>query len=67
MTYQANLHIPSPLLHPEAALAIATAEAMRRWGRYAGFRYMEKRVFRMPHPALLRLARQLEAAARAGF
>ena len=54
-------------LHPAALLAIAAARSVRRFGRYAGTRHIIKRFGTAPHPALLRLARQLEAAARAGF
>ena len=54
-------------LHPAAFLAIAAARSIRRYGRYAGTRHILKKHGAMPHPALLRLARQLEAAARAGF
>ena len=54
-------------LHPAAFLAIAAARSIRRFGRYAGTRHILNKHGAMPHPALLRLARQLEAAARAGF
>ena len=54
-------------LHPAAFLAIAAARSVRRFGRYAGTRHILNKHGAVPHPALLRLARQLEAAARAGF
>lgn len=52
-------------IHPAASLAIAAAQAIRRYGRYAGSRHIINRYGMAPHPALLRLARQLDAASRA--
>lgn len=46
----------------EAAQAIRAASS--HWGRYATRRYLEKR---RVHPSLYRLAKQLEAARKAGI
>jgi len=43
---------------PAAQVALRAAQNVNRWGRYAARRYVERRGV---HPALYRLARQLEA------
>lgn len=44
--------------HPHAAAAVRAAQNYQRWGKYAATRYALKRGV---HPALIRLARQLQA------
>ena len=53
----------SPISYP-AALALHAAQNRQRWGRYATSRFATKQAIPAP---LLRLALQLEAAARAGI
>lgn len=44
--------------HPQAAIAVHAARNVNNWGRHAATRYALKRGV---HPALIRLARQLQA------
>lgn len=53
-------------MHQQAAAAIAIAEAIRRYGPAAGTAYAQRQGIAAP-ARLLRLARQLNAANRAGF
>ena len=51
-------------MHPQAALAIKAAKGFRTWGAYAARAFIRKN--NVPSK-LVRIARQLEAAQRAGF
>lgn len=51
-------------MNPQAYHAIKSASLWQQCGKYAMQRYAEKRNV---HPSLVRLARQLEAATKAGF
>lgn len=51
-------------MHPQAAMAIKAAKGFRSWGAYAARAFIRKN--NVPSK-LVRIARQLEAAQRAGI